>query len=104
MFELKRENVVQRRGDAPAKASSEPKFLNAAKQAAATPRREALARWSHTPQKQSGHPEHPAAPDRSGGMKNVHGFGSARLTWVGLVTYLRFASKPSSLAAVGDAS
>ena len=82
---LRRRNEVQRTGDGIAKPSSGTKFLNVLKLAAVTPRREAAARWSHTPRKRSEHPEHPVTPDRSGGMRNVRGFGFARLTWGGLL-------------------
>ena len=80
---LRHGNGVQQTVDELGTASCRTRFLSAEEQDAATPRHEAQARWSHTPQKQSGHPEHPVTPDRSGGVRNGHGIVSARLTWQG---------------------
>ena len=64
-------------------ATSRARFLIALRKGVAAPRHEASARSGHTPQRQSRHPEHPAAPGRSDGMKSVHGLDCATLTWLG---------------------
>ena len=68
------------------------------------PKRGAWAHCCHNPQTQSRHPEHPATPDRSVGMKSESEHGCARLTSFDLVDLTPVCIQTGPLTAELDAS